>query len=272
MKTITISILSISFSLFLFSCNNKEKKAEQPAVINKRLSDGFPENKKSVNCYLYSSFVVTKYASSSPNYGSYQYAIFSDPSKNLINSYSHYTNSKLFSQSASGNVDVGNVSFNGQTIYKNLTNEVYYTANYNSSIPFGSMSANWKTDGNKTFLPMDVTINKGHPIILSGNLNIGNSISKNSNFTLNISGNITNYDSLIVILEDGNWGGKIRKTADINTSSLTFTPVDMSIFSTGSNYGKLSIYAYNYSNMTVNNKVTLFELSNQYLLSNIYFY
>ena len=273
MKKTAISIIIINASLLLFSCNKKEKAIEQPVLINKALTDGFPENIKLINSYLYSCVQTSKYSSTVYN-NIFSYAAFTDPEKNLLNTYNHYSNNKIFSSTgAGGNIDVGNVTLNGSLVIKNFSSnsEVYYGGNFSNNTNFLNLNAYWTTEGNRTFKPMDVIINKGHPTIAVNNLAISNSISKNTDFTITIGNNITNYDSLIVILEDGSWNGKIRKTVPKNTASLTFTTQEMSILN-NSNNGKFSIYAYNYSNMTVDSKVNVFELSNQYNVNNIYIY
>ena len=272
MKKLSFIILSITSVVLLFSCHKKEKEPAQLELVNTEMTDGLPQNYKSINGYLYSGVQTYQYSSSSTYYYSFSYAAFCDPSKNLISSYNHYTNNKNFSNVPLGNIDVGNVTLNGVNVFKNLQQnfEVSYQNN-SSNINFLNYNASWKTDGNRTFKPIEVSINKGHPVILTSGLNIPTSIPKNSNFSINIGTNISNYDSLIVILEDGNWNGKIRKVVPKNALSLTFTTQEMSILYT-SNNGKITFYAYNYSNMTVDSKVTLFELSNQYILSSIYIY
>lgn len=274
MKLLKINSLSIIALLFLFSCAKKEKPYEQPAVINTELSDGFPENIKAVNGYLYSGVQTYQYSTSSTNLYTFAYAAFSDPARNLLVPYNHYSNTKNFSNNVgSGNIDVGNVSLNATTVNKNTQSnfEVYYGQNFSNNVSFFNLNANWLSEGNKTFKPLNVTINKGHPTIAVNSIGIGNSISKSTDFTVNIGTNVTNYDSLIVILEDGNFNSKIRKIVPKNSLSVTFTPQEMS-FLNNTSYGKFGIYAYNYSNMTINSKVLVFELSNQYVLSNLYLY
>lgn len=266
-------ILTLSVSLSLLSCAKKEKQVIEPEPINTDLTDGIPAEIKKINCYLYSCVQTYQY-SSTYNYYIYNYAAFSDPSRNLTGSYNHYNNSKIFSSSAgTGNIDVGNITLNGSTVFKNFQSnfEVYYGGNFSGSVSSFNYNANWITDGNKTFKPINEVISKGHPIINVSGLSINPSISKNTNFTFNVTNNITNYDSLVVILEDGTWNGRVRKTVAKNTASVTFTPQEMTgLFNTTS--GKLNIYAFNYSNKIVNDKSIFFELSNQYILNNVYIY
>lgn len=273
MKLLKINSLSIITLLFLFSCAKKEKPYEQPVVINTELSDGFPENIKAINGYLYSGVQTYQYSSSSMYFYTFAYAAFSDPARNLLVPYNHYSNNKNFSNNnvGIGNIDVGIISLNGNTVNKNIQSnfEVYYGQNFNNNVSFLNLNANWLSEGNKTFKPLNIIINKGHPIIAVNSFSISTTISKNTNFTVNIGNNVTNYDSLIVILEDGNFNSRIRKVLPKNALSVTFTTQEMSLLSNTSN-GKLGIYAFNYSNKTVDSKVNLFELSNQYIISNIY--
>lgn len=270
MKASTINIIILG-SLFLFSCNKKKETIDEPENINTSLVDGLPENKKLINGYLYSSLQTYQYSSSSSYYYMNSYAIFSDPAKNLISTFNHYYNNKMFVQSINGNIDVGNVYINGITLPKSLQSnfEVYYTQGFNSSSNFFNYNATWSTEGNKSFKPINLSIGKGYPLISTNLISIGNSISKSSNYTINFGNNISNYDSLIVILEDGNFNGKIRKTLPQNATSVTFTPQDMNVLSS-SNYGKVGIYAYNYSYIILDSKVNILELSNQFTYNNIY--
>ncbi len=273
MKKTSLIILSIATAAMLFSCKKKEPEPEEPALINTSMADGFPENYKSINGYLYSGIQTYQYSGSSVNYYSFSYVAFCDPTKNLVSSYNHYTNQKNFSTNVPfGNIDVGNVTFNGANVWKSSSNfELFYGGNFNSNVTFLNYNAAWSTDGNKTFKPLNLSISKGHPIIVTSALNIATSISKNSNYTINIGNNISNYDSLIILFEDGNSIGKIRKVLAKNTTSVTFTPQEMSVLNTSS-YARINIYAYNYSNMTIDSKINLFELSNQYYINNIYLY
>ena len=144
---------------------------------------------------------------------SFKYAAFSDPARNLLVPYNHYSNNKNFSNNnvGIGNIDVGIISLNGTTVNKNIQSnfEVYYGQNFNNNVSFLNLNANWLSEGNKTFKPLNIIINKGHPIIAVNSFSISTTISKNTNFTVNIGNNVTNYDSLIVILEDGNFNSRI---------------------------------------------------------------
>jgi hypothetical protein len=273
MKKTSLIILSIATTALLFSCKKKESEPEEAALINTSMADGLPENYKSINGYLYSGVQTYQYSGSNVNYYSFSYVAFCDPTKNLVSSYNHYTNQKNFSSNIPfGNIDVGNVTLNGATVWKSSSNsELFYGGNFNSSTNFLNYNAVWTTEGNKTFKALGIYINKGHPIIQTSALGIPSSISKNSNFTINIGNNISNYDSLIVMFEDGNFIGKIRKVLAKNTTSVTFTTQEMSVLNTSS-YARINICAYNYSNMTIDSKINVFELSNQYYINNIYLY
>lgn len=273
MKKTSLIILSIATTALLFSCKKKEKEPEEPALINTSMDDGLPENYKSINGYLYSGIQTNQYSSSNISYYNFLYVAFCDPTKHLLSSFNHYSNQRNFSSNVPfGNIDVGNVTLNGSILWKSSSSsELFYTGNFNSSINSLNYNAVWTTEGNKTFKPLNLSINKGHPIIVTSALNIPTSVSKNSNFTINIGNNISNYDSLIVTFESSNFNTRIRKVLAKNSTSVTFTTQEMSILSTSS-YATINFYAFNYSNMTIDTKINVFELSNQYIINNIYLF
>ena len=268
-KTISC-ILIIASALLIVSCKNKKKSAitDTPEAVNTEIVNGLPDNPKLVNGYLYSCNQTTKYANSSSFYYSfYVYVAFSDPARNILATFNHFSNSKNFSSNNGGNIDVGSVSLNQNTINKNfLSSELYYTSNL-SGQSFSNTNASWSTVGNNTFKPINVSLSRGYPLINTNSLIVNTTVLKSQDLYINFGNYISNFDSLIVSLEDG-MSRVIKKTVPVGSNSVTFTTSDMINLNTSS-YGKIKFVALNYSNMIINNKLNLFELNTQYSIESL---
>ncbi|MEQ1734512.1 MAG: hypothetical protein ABL940_12625, partial [Bacteroidia bacterium] len=251
------------------ACKKTETLPEVIPVVNTPLTNGVPTDKKQ-NGYFYSALSAYSYTggSSSINYNVTYSAGFNDPEVSMPSSFNHYNNNQIFISPA--NVDVGNISINGTNVNKNISNNntVFYFGNTTTNAP-ANFSATWITAGNKTFVPLNVTLPRGYPIINYSALGIPVSMYRSAGYTLNFNNNIANYDSLIVILDNFS-GNKIRKVLTTSESTVTFTPQELSQFP----YNSLSmnIYTFNYTYQTVNNKKMVFESSNQYNVQSIYLY
>ena len=269
MKLSFVSVLLTTSALCFFSCHKKDDEIKTPEVINTELSDGFTDSRKSINGYLYSCLQANQYSSASINYNMIGFATFSDPAKNLMGNFNHYNNINSISSSTNaGNIDVGDVYL--ATSFQKFSQgnfQLSYQQNLSSQNAF-SPNPYWLTEGNGSFKPLNITIPKGYPVLNYNTVSISN-ISKSTDFTINFGNNISNYDSLIIILQDGmTSSGNKKKILAKGSQSVTFSAQELSYFS-ASNYGKLSFYAYNYSNITVNSKVNVFELGNQYIINSI---
>jgi len=247
----------------LMSCKKKEKKTppEPEPSVTTEMASGLPSNINSINGYLYAGI---KYNGSSSNYFvSSLYAAFSDPGRKLTTSYNHFLDniSNFGSNSNFGNIDVGSVTLNSSFFLSRSSFDpnVFYSS-INNSGPFYN-TAHWTSDGNMSFKPLDLDVPKGFPV-LTYTLPF-TSISRSTGFTLNMAQCGSNYDSITVSINDFSFPqGGIKKTVTPGVTSVTFSASDLSPISNSS--GTLAVYAYNYSNQTINNKVYLFELSNKY--------
>lgn len=251
------------------SCKKNDVMSSNLTPVNKDLTNGFPDNPSKINGYLYADIQTNAYNSSSSNISNFLFAAFSDPAKKLTSAYNHYQSSGSFS--SLGNIDVGSVALNGYSLFKNVQQN--FSVWYSSSYSLTYSSANWVTNGNGVFKPMNVNLNRGFPVINASLIPVNYSISKNSDYTINIGNNVSNYDSLIVIFSDGSFSsiGNIKKTLPANSTSVTFKYQELSLlYSTSS--ARISIYAFNYSNNTVNDKVNLFELGNKLIFNGINLY
>ena len=265
MKKIAIGILLIHVVCVSTSC----KKTPPPPVVttvNQPLANGLPNNPKLINGYLFNGYLT--YTSGSSNISQYAFSVFSDPTKPLINSFNHYQTGNSFSNF--GNIDLGTVTFNGQSLFKtsqsNFSLSYYYTYSY-STINYNAI---WTTEGNGVFKPLNINVNRGLPVF-SNSITVSNSIAKNADYTLNLGTGTSNYDSLIVILSDGNFNGNIRKVVTTGASSVTFKSQELYTLNSSS-YGYINIYAFNYSNTIINDKIYIFELANKLNYSNINLY
>jgi hypothetical protein len=235
----------------------KKKETEQVPVVNTEQANGLPSNPKAINGYLYASYKN----SGSVYYYCNVYASFSDPAKKLTAGWDHfYDNNGSFGTTSNfGNIDVGNMSFNGSFLQKSSFNpNVFYTqTNSNSFQPITYSS--WSNEGNLSFLPMDLGVTRPFPSTAPNPTFAP--VSKSTPYTLNLAEYVTNYDSVLVVLSD-NFSSQsmLKKRVDASTTTVTFTPAEMSTLYSGSN-GNIFVYAYNYTNQTINSKVYLFEQS-----------
>jgi hypothetical protein len=252
-------ILACALIVTAFTGCKKPKKVEVAAdpVVNTDQANGMPANLKSVNGYFYASYKSTSFS----GYSYAFFAGFSDPGRKLSSGWDHYNdNTSGFGATGSfGNIDVGIVTLNNSfPLQKNSFNpNIFYSYNTNYFQPL--TSAQWTTEGNLSFSPMDIQVSRGFP---TAALNATfASISKAAGYTINLSQYVSNFDSAVVTITDNfSWQSNLRKGAGAGAQSITFTPAELSPLYVGSS-GYIYVYAYNYSNQVINNKVYLYELS-----------
>jgi hypothetical protein len=263
-----IRVHSFIFILFFsfFGCKKKNTTNEEPpATVNTELLSGLPENAKSINGYFYiSQTVINSF------YNFNGYAIFNDPSRDLINSFDHISetggNQGGF---GIGNVSVGNVSFNNFTFNKsNFGNRINYqnTAFIRDSILF--LPARWKTEGNGSFKGFETGLTRGFPVVVNTLTNTAQStsLSISAGYTVNIPALASNFDSVIVSFNYYSLISPVgvRKRVSKGVTSVYFSSSELSTIPNSSNYFfKLGIYAFNYSNKTIDNVTHVFELSSK---------
>lgn len=265
MKKIAIGILLIHGVCVSTSCK-KTTAASIVAPVNQALANGLPSNPKLINGYLYTDYLTNVNGSS--NIAQYSFSVFSDPTKPLISSLNHYQTGSSFSNL--GNIDVGNVTLNSQSLYKTTQSNFSLWYYFNNSYSTINYNAIWTTEGNGVFKPLNITVNRGLPVF-SNTIAVSNSIARNTDYTLNLGTGISNYDSLIVILSNGNFNGTIRKVVSAGSTSVTFKSQELSAINSSS-YAYINIYAFNYSNAIIDDKIYVFELAQKLNYSNISFY
>lgn len=259
--------LVLIFSLTFFISCNKNKTTTTPAdpePITTDMANGLPDNPKKINGYAFAQTLVNL-NSGNTNGFVYLFAMFGDPTRNLIANYDHFSNNQRSVNSTNdrGNVSVGDLSFNGLML-NNFGSVVYQqTSNFASSLNY----ANWHSDGNLSFKPLNLSVARGFPAIKqpSASATSSYSIGISKDLTITFSDFISNYDSVCVTMNDyssGSNGYKIRKTVSSVSNSITFSQTELSVLNT-TPYGNINFVAYNYSNKTIEDKIYVFELSNR---------
>lgn len=241
--------------LAILFCGCKKEKPQPEPLITTELTAGLPENIRAVNGYFLSSFDYLQLHISAT-------AAFNDPRTDFTTRYNHEID--YSGTINAGNVDVGSVWFDGFILDKNTSaSSLAFSLPPPSSFGFSTTvpSAIWKTYGNDTFEPLELTVTRGYPIIV--NLyNVTSYPLKISNgMKIDVKNMISNYDSVIVMIENYNYRS-IRKSVPAGVDSIYFTSNELTVLQ-GSAYGQLKIYACNYSNRIIKNISYVFELINK---------
>lgn len=244
--------------LFFTSCIKDDVKLpEQPELVNTEITNGMPENPGSINGYLYGSYSI-----SSSNYTYLSaYCSFRDPGGELALTYDHSTDQETFSANSQtrGNIRTGFVSIYGLNLPElNMGNSISYRLNMQNAANINTIPR-WKTNGNGSFKALDQTVPRGLPTILTPALT--KTISISQDFVIDTRAIATNFDSLMVFF--GSNFSSVKKRAGLNDRYIIFSTSDLYQIGTGSR--NISIYAFNYSNRTIDSKVYLFELASKYI-------
>jgi len=147
-------------------------------------------------------------------------------------------------------VDAGDVSLNTLALDKNESN--YYTYTSTSGEEFTD-PVSWKAAGGSGFDAFDKQVALGFPAmseISSGNIKAG------ADYELTFKSAITNADSIIIVLSDGNSSYQ-QIVPNNNTNAYTIMGTDLSDFAASEN-GLISISAYQYKLEDVNGKKIAF--------------
>lgn len=246
-----IKFIMISCVLFCVSC--KKPTHEQPAeeLVTTEMKQGLPENPKLINGYLYAGYtfdVNTNY------YSRALFSTFSDPAKNLLAGYNHSLD-QVPNFTKTGNIDVGQLNFNGFNVNRNSTSTNLFYFNSFSNLNYMNI-AFWGFEGNGSFKPYQDSVTRGFPVVLN---TFSTSVISKSGFTLTVTNLASNYDSLELVI-NRNSSNMIRKTVAAGVNTISFTASEM-YFLSATNYGLLNLQAYNYSHKTVQNKLYVFELA-----------
>lgn len=241
--------------MFCFSGCKKELQipVEEEIRVNTIIASGLPVNAKTINGYLYASI-----RENGNNFYVLGACTFSDPAKNILRSFEHFNEGFLFNSGDKGNVDVGSVGLNELNIHKQTSSKAvnYHRVEQVQSLSFDTLE--WITEGNKTFNGIRITVPRGFPILIKSSA-LPSTISKSSGLTLNADSLASNFDSLSVSLYSS--GPLIRKTV-IPGRDISFSVAELNKVSLSSGF-YLFVYAYNYSNITIDSKKYVFELANK---------
>lgn len=245
--------------LVLFQACRKKSNEQQAVVdapkVSTELRSGLPDNSRVIHGYFYSSvkssFGGSSYARS--------YAIFNDPGADLMITYDHNFDNTSFLQPTLGNIDAGEVLFSGMPLFtQNGGDRLSYLMIGTPTTSGNAGPTSWKTDGNGTFKPIDVVLQRGMPVVANYSTVANMNISRSTGITFNVADIASNFDSLIVSVSYSST--MIKKKIIAGTPVIEIKSSELSAFA-ASGYASISIYAYNYSNKTVEDKVYVFELS-----------
>lgn len=258
--------LVLAAGLALAAC----QKTKTPVVPEEQtqtteLANGFPDNAANIHAYLFAAFVYNGNSSFNNTYVT-SYCAFRDPSGDLLSTYNHITGSTNFNFTTSdaGNIDVGNVQFNNQQLFENNTGNAFFYRNSSSFAAFSSLNPQWVTQGNGPIKPLNLTITRGFPKFAAFPSSSTNyTLSAQQGFTLPVSGNYSNFDSVSCAIGYPGSTNSVRKSVAAGASSIVFSAADLS--PVGSNFSMpFYITLFNYSNMTIDSRKHVFELSTQY--------
>lgn len=255
------------FALLVLACDKKKTSTSTPSAVTTELADGLPDNFRAINGYFCGD-ARTNYSGSYTTASLTFYAAFADPARNLMANFNPITDQILFNNNNgnAGNVSVGSVFISGMQVPSSsfFTNEFHYFNNNSGTQQNFNYSPQISMQGNGTFKPMNLSVKRGYPKISLAS-STSYSLSLSQNFVVDVGPIASNYDSLTVSLGYSGANGNLRKTiASGNTTTITFTSAELSNAGLypGNNY-TINFMGFNYSNITVEDKVYVFELINK---------
>lgn len=241
-----------------FSCEKEKiEKKEQHVPVTTNMNNGLPDSPV-INGHFYAC-CNTQSFNGSVSRSQIFHASFGDPAKELLKNFDHLSDVALFSSTDMGNVSVGEVWVSDFSLRGiNSGNTFRYSGtgsntnfNYSTAVSIG---------GNGSFVPFNLTVPRGFPVITVPATTF--TLSRSAGGTIDVGSFISNYDSVIVRFSQSSFSTNIKKRINHSTSLISFTDSDLSTLSTGQ-YQQLSFLAFNYSNKTVQDKSYVFELCNK---------
>lgn len=249
--------LLTTVAIFGFSCQKKALE-EKAAPINKPLTDGLPNEFKSINGY-FNSMYTFPYQNAGIYGLTYQgYAGFCDPKKNLLSTFDRAAGNVLFISSESPKISLGRVFISedgsfGATVGNSSYRYTYFKNNLSS---ISTQSTYISTEGNTSFKPISINLERNFPTKLA-TVPIY-TISKSLGFQIDANTFASNYDSVIVRLVSSG-AQQLTKRATGTNPVMVFSPKDLEKLSI--NYSaNIYVTAVNFSHMIVDDKVYVFEL------------
>lgn len=252
------TLITLAVSAILVSCDKKDPpKPKAPEPVNTDMTPGMGNNSRNIHGYFYASYRQ----SPSPNEGYLTgFAVFGDPARHLMGLYDHYNDNERFSSSSTsrGNISVGMTSFAGRNLSENNNpgfNLSYRLHSFQTIYGF-DYSCNWHTEGNGSFKPVDLSVDRGFPRIARTTDTPTMYINKSADFILDLKGLVSNYDSVYVRIPSFN--GFLEKRISATSSIIVFSQASLAQIFNGTT---MTIMAYNYSHKIINSKEYIFELA-----------
>lgn len=259
-------LLLLTLSSFL-ACDKEDDAEPEPEVVNTELKKGFPEDRKKINGYLYAGNSVYYYGGGNPYSQALINAFFGDPTRDFLSSFDHQNEQTIFfGGNNNANVSVGTLSFNGNVIGSGNFSTNYYRM-FTSSNEI-SQEAHWESTGNKSFLPIDLTIPGGFPVINQQAVFSHSVVPNTQDLVLNFSDFISGCDSVAVTFGSSNDFQYKRKCVRFSDGLIRFTKSELSMLPANSTI-TVHYAGFSYWNKTTNNKTFIFELCNRVKLSTI---
>jgi hypothetical protein len=156
-------------------------------------------------------------------------------------------------------VDAGAVTFNTKNLTK-LTNNSYVYNDITNPVTYDNVT--WNVAGSSSIPAINYTEDKLMPTF-SDYSNLPSSVSKSAGITVNLSGTVSNADSVYVVLISTTNSKMSLKRAVSSASSCSFTAEDLSLLGTGAGY--LEVCPWNYKIEDISSKSFYFIMEAAYV-------
>lgn len=254
MKIITVILACL---VVVLSFCKKETTEKKPEIITTELKSGLPEESGAIHGYFYASFDENNALLKA-------FSVFSDTSSNLMKNYNRFYDASVdysIPGRFNGNVNNGEVSFNDiSLIAKDNVKDVYFYFLYQNSLVDSLDDAHWAMTGSEGFKPLDLQIKRKFPKLKNISAAAQNTLSIQSGYRVYLKDFVLNGDSAIVAIK---WVQPIIKRVSGAVASVFFSAAELASLA-GTTSVDVSVYVYNYSNRTVENKKHVFELSKRF--------
>jgi hypothetical protein len=247
--------MALTCFVFLAGCRkDKPRVFQEPEPVNTPMVNGLPPTKR-VDGYLYGIYIQR---AGDNRIFFYCRSNFAEPSRNLLASHNHNEEwVSAWSPDVLGNIDVGTVLCNGLAIKKQTQSPILTYHIEDVYVEKGTDSLFWKHNGNYSFSPVEI-VSRSFPRTALINDTLP-PIKKYSPYTLHLDSIVSNYDSVIVkVGQHATSFNEVKKSAGAGVDSVTFSVGELDeLYVHG--WLVVSVYAFNYSHCTINNKLYVFE-------------
>jgi hypothetical protein len=251
---------SFFFLIFLSFVGCKKETVEVPeerSPVNTELISSIPGKPDSIHGYLYAGYWFQRLPKSSTQTLT-TYAVFGDPARNLCANFNHFEDSPLPKPDKNqGNISSSGVTFN--TVPLTASYQLYYYLKNTGYYLFDNKAV-WASKGNTTFLPLNQNITKGFPKIVD--TLITQELKISNGFTVHTNKYFGGCDSACVTIKSSYFTQPFLQKSVVANSSVYFAPEELNFLRADSS-ARLTLGAFNYSYIILNDKRYLFELSNK---------